>query len=34
MKKRFTNILIVIAVIVVAAMLGAICGRLLLDNII
>lgn len=33
-KKTLIHILIVIAVIVAAVVLGAFCGRLLLDNMI
>ena len=33
-RERLRSILIVAAVIIVAAILGAICGRLLLDNLI
>lgn len=34
MKKRMKYILIAVVIIIVAASLGAICGRLLLDTII
>lgn len=34
MKKRMKYILIAVVIIITAALLGAICGRLILDNII
>lgn len=34
MKKRMKYILIAVVIIIIAALLGAICGRLILDNII
>lgn len=33
-QKRLAYILIAIGIIIVAAVLGAVCGRILLDNII
>ena len=34
MKKRMKYILIAVVIIIIAALFGAICGRLILDNII